>query len=89
MNIIKITKQPTVTEYIRQMDPITNSVIRFHLQHLKIVREAASRKMKFEKPEYKYETTVNAIDDGGYVEVVVSEKKKRTRLIGRKNEVSI
>jgi len=89
MEIIKIDKQPSVTDYIAQMDPKGESVKRFHLQHIKAVREAAGRKMKFEKPNFKYETTVNAIDNGGYIEVVVSEKKKNTHSRGRSNEISI
>ncbi|TCV17097.1 hypothetical protein EDC17_101114 [Sphingobacterium alimentarium] len=89
MEIIKIDKQPSVTDYIAQMDPNGESVKRFHLQHIKAVREAAGRKMKFEKPNYKYETTVNAIDDGGYIEVVVSEKKRSANKSRRNNEISI
>jgi len=75
MKVINIKKQPTVAEFIRQMDPLSNSVMRFHLKHIKSVREAAGRTMKLEKPELKYETVVNAIDEGGYIEVVVSYKK--------------
>lgn len=77
MNIIKIDKQPTVAEHIAQMSPIGESKKRFHLQHIKAVREAAGRKMKLERPELKYATIVNAIDDGGYIEVIVSFKKSK------------
>lgn len=78
MEIITIEKQPTVAEHIAQMSPLGVSKKRFHLQHIKAVREAAGRKMKLERPELKYETLVNAIDDGGYIEVVVSFKKSKS-----------
>lgn len=89
MKIIKIDKQPTVAEHIRMMDPFENPVMRFHLKHIKSVREAAGRTMKFEKPEYKYETNINAIDNGGYIEVLVSVKEKGKSLNRGKNEISI
>ncbi|MCY4781416.1 hypothetical protein ORI89_17285 [Sphingobacterium sp. UT-1RO-CII-1] len=76
MEIIKLDKQPTITEHIDQMSPSGESVKRFHLQHIKAVREAAGRKMKLEKPQYKYETKINASEGYGYIEVVVSLKKK-------------
>lgn len=78
MEIITIDKQPSIADHIEEMHPETKPVKRFHLKHIKAVREAAGRKMKFEKPEFKYETKVNAIDDGGYIEVVVSLKKKES-----------
>lgn len=71
MEIIKIDKQPSVTEYIDGMD--IGDVKRFHLQHIKAVREAAGRKMKIEKPHLKYPTVVNAID--GFIEVSVELRK--------------
>jgi len=89
MEIIKIDKQPTVADHIAGMDPNGESVKRFHLQHIKAVREAAGRKMKFDKPNFKYETVVNAIEEGGYIEVIVSEKKWKPNKSGRNNEISI
>lgn len=89
MKIIKIEKQPTIVDHINAMSPLGESVKRFHLKHIKAVREATGRKMKLEKPEYKFETIVNAIDDGGYIEVEVSFKSKYSKLEGRKNELSV
>jgi len=63
--IIKIDKQPTVTDHIEEMSD--GDVKRFHLQHIKAVREAAGRKMKLSKPYMKYSTIVNAI--AGFIEV--------------------
>lgn len=80
MEIIKIEKQPSVTEYIERMIPGTDTqTLRFHLSHIKAVREAAGRKMKIEKPHLKYITSVDAI--AGYIQVSVEVKKK-----GGKNE---
>lgn len=80
MEIIKIEKQPSVAEHIETMVPGTETeTLRFHLSHIKAVREAAGRKMKMEKPHLKYITFVDAI--AGYIQVSVEVKKK-----GGKNE---
>jgi len=89
MKVIKIEKQPTIVDHINAMSPCGESVKRFHLQHIKAVREAAGRKMKLEKPEYKFETIVNAIDGGGYIEVIVSFKNKSSKIERMRNEARI
>ena len=75
MEIIKIEKQPSVAEHIEEME--VGSTKRFHLRHIKAVREAAGRKMKIEKPHLRYITLVDAI--AGYIEVSVELKKKEAK----------
>lgn len=75
--IIKIDKQPTVTDHIDEM--VDGDIKRFHLQHIKAVREACGRKMKIDKPRMKYATVVNAV--AGFIEVKAELKK-----IGGENE---
>lgn len=75
--IIKIDKQPTVTDHIEEM--VAGNVKRFHLQHMKAVREACGRKMKIDKPYMRYTTVVNAV--AGFIEVKAELKED-----GGKNE---
>jgi len=75
--IIKIEKQPTVTDHIEEMTG--GDVKRFHLQHIKAVREACGRKMKMDKPHMRYTTVVNAV--AGFIEV-----KAEFKSIGGENE---
>ncbi len=70
METIKIEKQPTVADYIRNMS--AGDVLRFDISHAKAVREFVSRRICYENPDYKYPTEVNYAE--GYIDVRMEQK---------------
>jgi len=81
MKVIKIEKQPTIVDHINAMSPCGESVKRFHLQHIKAVREAGTSPLSERKRKCKAACAIKFADTGAVKPYL--NKSEAYRVYGR------